>query len=116
MQEWWRERRLDPAAAFGEIAPAGGVPVLSREPMNTPAGGSRRINWPNVTTVASAVILIAAEVFGAAFAGGWALAILWDLGDYGSYVLQALFIVLGVVVMIQFVRSAQRAEPFTTSE
>ena len=34
--------------------------------------GSRRINWINVSTVLSAAILIAAEVFGAAFAGGWA--------------------------------------------
>ena len=39
---------------------------------NTPRGG-RRINWINVSTVLSAAILIAAEVFGAAFAGGWAL-------------------------------------------
>ena len=32
----------------------------------------RRINWVNVSTVLSTAILIAAEVFGAAFAGGWA--------------------------------------------
>ena len=32
-----------------------------------------RINWLNVLTVCSAAILIGAEVFGAAFAGGWAL-------------------------------------------
>ena len=35
----------------------------------------RRINWLNVTTVVSAAILIGAEVFGAAFAGSWAIAI-----------------------------------------
>jgi len=38
---------------------------------NNPRGS--RINWVNVSTVLSAAILIAAEVFGAAFAGGWAL-------------------------------------------
>ena len=32
--------------------------------------GRRRINWQNVLTVVSAAILIGAEVFGAAFAGG----------------------------------------------
>ena len=37
-----------------------------------PAG--RRINWTNVITVLSAAILIGAEVFGAAYAGGWAVA------------------------------------------
>ena len=39
------------------------------------AKSGRRIHWQNVTTVLSAAILIAAEVFGAAFAGGWAFAI-----------------------------------------
>ena len=33
-----------------------------------------RIDWDNVSTVISAAVLIGAEVFGAAFAGGWALA------------------------------------------
>jgi hypothetical protein len=41
-----------------------------------------RINWPNVLTVISAAILISAEVFGAAFAAGWAIANLFELGDY----------------------------------
>ena len=38
----------------------------------------RRINWLNVVTVVSAAILIGAEVFGAAFAGSWAIATLFD--------------------------------------
>ena len=33
--------------------------------------GNRGIAWQNVLTVLSAAILIGAEVFGAAFAGGW---------------------------------------------
>ena len=42
--------------------------------MNPRPGGGRRIAWQSVITVISAAILIGAEVFGAAFAGGWAVA------------------------------------------
>ena len=48
---------------------------------------ARRIVWLNVVTVVSAAILIGAEVFGAAFAGGWAFANLFELGDYGARIL-----------------------------
>jgi hypothetical protein len=74
---------------------------------------SRQIVWQSVVTVISAAILIGAEVFGAAFAGGWALAILFDLGDTGAHILQALLFVVGVLVMIAFIRNASRVEPFT---
>ena len=47
----------------------------------------RRIIWLNVITVVSAAILIGAEVFGAAFAGSWAIATLFDLGGIGARVL-----------------------------
>ena len=73
---------------------------------------SRRIVWPNVITVISATILIGAEVFGAAFAGGWALAILFGLDDTGAHLIQAALFALGVLVMVAFVRAAQRVEPF----
>ena len=76
--------------------------------------GQRRINWINVSTVLSAAILIAAEVFGAAYAGGWAVAVLFELGDYGVYALQTLFFLLGITVMVAFVRNAQRVEPFVS--
>ena len=72
----------------------------------------RRIVWLNVVTVVSAAILIGAEVFGAAFAGGWALAILTGLGDQGAHILQAVLFALGVLVMAAFIRAAQRVEPF----
>ena len=52
-------------------------------------------------------------MFGAAFAGGWALAILLGLDNTGAHVLQAVLFALGVLVMIAFVRAAQRVEPFT---
>jgi hypothetical protein len=73
----------------------------------------RRINWLNVVTVVSAAILIGAEVFGAAFAGSWALATLFDLGSIGQRVLDGLFVLIGVAVMAQFIRNAHRIEPFT---
>jgi hypothetical protein len=74
---------------------------------------AREIQWPSVITVISAAILISAEVFGAAFAGGWALAILLGLDNTGAHVLQAVLFAMGVLVMVAFVRAAQRIEPFT---
>jgi nitric oxide reductase large subunit len=78
---------------------------------NSPA--ARQIVWPTVITVISAAILIGAEVFGAAFAGGWALAILLGLDDTGAHILQAAFFAIGVFIMAAFIRAAQRVEPFT---
>jgi uncharacterized membrane protein len=77
------------------------------------SGRPRRIVWQSVITVLSAAVLISAEVFGAAFAGGWALASLMGLGDYGVYALQIAFFILGLFVMANFVRNAMRIEPFT---
>ena len=82
----------------------------------TNKSGPRRIHWINVSTVLSAAILIAAEVFGAAFAGGWAVGNLLSLGEYGTYILQIIFFVLGIVVMAAFIRSGMRIEPFTSRE
>ena len=83
--------------------------------MSTPdaPASSRQIAWPSVITVISAAILIGAEVFGAAFAGGWALAILFGLDERGAHIMQGVLFVLGVIVMIGFVRAARRVEPFT---
>ena len=83
---------------------------------NAPELGQRRkINWLNVNTVLSAAILIGAEVFGAAFAGGWAVAdaarrsattaCIEPAGRRSSS--------LGIAVMVAFIRKAQRVEPFT---
>jgi hypothetical protein len=78
-----------------------------------PIQRTKRIVWLNVVTVLSAAILISAEVFGAAFAGSWAIANLFALGTLGARVLDGLFMLLGVVVMVQFVLAAHRVEPFT---
>jgi hypothetical protein len=82
---------------------------MSPQPAST---SSRQIAWPSVITVISAAILIGAEVFGAAFAGGWALAILFDLNDTSAHILQAVLFGIGVLVMVAFIRGAQRIEPF----
>jgi hypothetical protein len=84
-------------------------------------GGGRRIAWQNVLTVVSAAILIGAEVFGAAFAGGWALYNvllapfyeLFGLERYGIEITQAALCLCGAFVMYVFIRNARRVEPFT---
>ena len=81
--------------------------------MQPTTSSKSRILWPSVITVISAAILIGAEVFGAAFAGGWALAILFGLDDLGAHILQAVLFGVGVLIMIAFIRAAQRVEPFT---
>lgn len=83
--------------------------------MNATAG-TRRIIWSHVLTVLSAAVLIGAEVFGAAFAGGWAFANLFGLGQIGAYVIQAVLTLLGLFVMAAFVRGAQRIEPFVARD
>ena len=72
---------------------------------------NRRINWLNVVTVVSAAILI-----GAAFAGSWALATLFDLGGIGQRILDGAFVLCGIAIMAQFIRNAHRIEPFTARE
>jgi hypothetical protein len=73
---------------------------------------SSPIAWQNVITVLSAAVLIGAEVFGAAFAGGWALANLVGFPDFAPYV-QALLFLGGVAIMVSFIRNAMKVEPFT---
>ena len=76
----------------------------------------RRINWRNTVTVVSAAILIGAEVFGAAFAGSWAIATLFSLGDLGAKILDVVFVLCGIAIMVQFLRAARRVEPFTSAK
>jgi hypothetical protein len=69
------------------------------------------LNWQNLVTVISVLILIGAEVFGVALAAGWAIAGLFELGDMVSYVLMALFSLLGVYAMVVLWRRAVQVEP-----
>src|SRR5437773_8817474 len=96
--------------AFSErLRPLNRTFFMSPQPAST---SSRAIVWRSVVTVISAAILIGAEVFGAAFAGGWAIAILFGLDDTGAHIVQALLFLIGVAIMIAFIRAAQRVEPF----
>jgi hypothetical protein len=99
-----------------KLAPqAASAPPPASPPPPAPARG-RRIVWPHVATVISATILIGAEVFGAAFAGSWALATLFGLGFLGARVLDVLLMLCGLAIMVQFVRSAHLIEPFTARQ
>jgi hypothetical protein len=112
---------LDPERALVNIPGHGRMGAMDQS--SSLAG--RRINWISVLTVISAAILISAEVFGAAFAGGWAVANLLGLTQYhiplgsvvvdGTHVMQGIFFILGIMIMVSFVRNAQRVEPFTTA-
>jgi hypothetical protein len=77
----------------------------------SPEGGSRVI-WINVMTVISAAILIGAEVFGAAFAGSWAIANLFGFDETVRRILDVAFLAVGAYIMYKFVRFAQKVEPF----
>ena len=55
----------------------------------------------------------AAPVFGAAFAGSWAIANLFGLGATVARILDFAFLACGAVVMFYFVRFAQKIEPFS---
>ena len=81
--------------------------------MSLQPASSRQIVWPSVITVISAAILIGAEVFGGAFAAGWAVANWAHLEGYAVHVLQGLFFLCGVAVMVRFVLNARRVEPFS---
>ena len=82
--------------------------------MQPTASGNSRIYWPSVITVISAAILIGAEVFGAAFAGGWALAILFGLNDTGAHILQAVLFGIGVREFARFKKALRhRAKTHT---
>ncbi|HEX2215874.1 MAG TPA: hypothetical protein VHG27_04150 [Xanthobacteraceae bacterium] len=78
--------------------------------------GPQRINWLNLSTAVSAAILIGAEVFGAAYAGGWAVGILFGMGEYGIYIIQVVFFLAGIFTMAAFMRGANQVEPFLTRD
>lgn len=82
-------------------------------PTNQTSAGGRGIIWINVMTVVSAAILIGAEVFGAAFAGSWALAKLFGLGDTIGRILDVAFLCLGAFIMYKFIQFARKVEPFS---
>ncbi len=81
--------------------------------MENPVLAAQRngLNWRNLLTVVSVLILIGTEVFGVALAAGWAIAGLFELGDAVGYVLMTLFSLLGVYALVLLGRRALHIEP-----
>lgn len=74
---------------------------------------AKRTNWRNFFTVMSIMILVGAEVFGVAIAGGWAIAGLFELGDIVGYVLMALFSLFGAWLLSVLWRRCNSVEPIS---
>jgi hypothetical protein len=73
-----------------------------------------KVQWGSLTTIIGAALLVGVEVFGAAFAGGWAIGGVLRLGAALTYVLMALLGVAGVWLMGIFLQSAIKVEPIIT--
>ena len=72
---------------------------------------AKSTNWRNVITVISIMIMVGAEVFGVAIAAGWAIAGLFELGDYVGYGLMALFSLFAVYILVNLWRRCVAVEP-----
>ena len=68
-------------------------------------------NWRNLITVVSIMILVGAEVFGVAISAGWAIAGLFELGDYVGYFLIVLFSLFALYVLVVLWRRCVAVEP-----
>ena len=79
--------------------------------MSDTARKPARINWTNLLTVGSACVLVGAMILALGFATGWALAGAFGLGDIGTRQLEAIFVVIAIVGVVAFWRSAVRIEP-----
>ena len=71
-----------------------------------PQGGKTR----NLVTVVSLAILVGIEVFVLALAAGWAIAGLFELGEYVSYALMLAFSVLAAYGMANLMRRVLKVE------
>lgn len=80
--------------------------------MNQVARTSGRIRWANVITVVSAAILIGTVIIGTGLATGWAISGMLGLEGIGTYAVETLFVLAAAAVVVAFVRSASRIEPF----
>ena len=72
---------------------------------------SNDLNWGNLVTIVSVLILIGTEVLGVALAAGWALAGLFELGDVVGHALMGLFSLGALYVMFMLWRRASHIEP-----
>ena len=75
--------------------------------------GKNGINWRNLGTILSLVILVGAEIFGVALASGWAIAGWFQLGTTIEHALMAIFSLIGAYALVQFLRKAISVEPLS---
>lgn len=69
------------------------------------------LNLRNLSTVVSVIVLVGVEVFGVAFAAGWALAGIFQLGPIFEYAFMAIFALFAAYLMSIFIRRATHIEP-----
>ncbi len=72
---------------------------------------TRRPDGSAILTTLSLMVLIGVEVFAVALAGGWAIAGLFELGDYVGYGLMFVFGLMAVWLMVQLWRKATTTDP-----
>ena len=75
--------------------------------------GKNHINWRNLGTIISLMILVGAEIFGVALASGWAIAGWFQLGTTIEHALMALFSLIGAYAHSLFLRKAISVEPLS---
>jgi hypothetical protein len=73
-----------------------------------------KINWSNFSTIVSVAILVGTELVGVAWATGWAVAGLFQLGDIVAYIFQGIFVLGAIAILVAFMRQAMKIEPIRT--
>jgi large-conductance mechanosensitive channel len=74
----------------------------------------RRLSLAQIVTAASVAVLVGAEVFGLAFATGWAIGGLFELGPVVTYAIEGLLCAGGIFVMVALMRRVIAVERHQT--
>jgi hypothetical protein len=69
------------------------------------------LNWKSIITVGSVLVLAGCEVFTIGLATAWAVGGLFEFGDLVTYVVMAVFCVLGAVPLLKLAQMAFAVEP-----
>ncbi len=78
-----------------------------------PRAFGRSVNWRNMITWISVGILVGTEVFGALFAGAWALGGTLELPPTLQWIPYGLALAGSVAIMVPFLRRAASIDPLT---
>ena len=78
--------------------------------MAAQGGSAQGSKTRNLVTVVSLALLVGIEVFGLALAAGWAIAGLFELGDYVGYALMLAFSVFAAYGMANLMRRVLKVE------